>query len=356
MSKSKIVLAAVGGVAALAVLAMCVVLWLAFSAKTAALEGDDEEGVEGLDSVVGKARSLSTGKVYPGPESVKEIKADVERLATWRKDAVAFASRGDRVFEKTTPAAFKSFIVRDAKRISQLNGAVDGALVKPDFAFGPFKPYISEGKMPEEAKLAELQRRWDDVSGLAELLATNGVSELVSVDFRDAAVDAEKEKAQKAAQQKRNRRGAKQAEAKSTFKPMSHSYTAVFRARPSALVNVVNAIASGERFITVDSLSFERGKDTLLAALGGEDKSKAGAQQQQQQTGRRRRRRGGGDDGQPKADQATADAARKDGIVTDPSLDDPFDVTLAFTVYDFNSLADEDKDEKEKEKEKGASK
>ena len=42
--------------------------------------------------------------------------------------------------------------------------------------------------------------------------------------------------------------------------------------------------------------------------------------------------------------------------MTDPSLDDPFDVTLAFTVYDFNSLADEDKDEKEKEKEKGASK
>ena len=345
MSKSKIVLAAVGGVAAVAVLAMCVVLWFAISAKSAAFEGDDEEGVEGLDTVVSKARSLSSGKIYPGPDSVKAIKADVERLAAWRKDAVMFISRGDRVFEKTTPPAFKSFIVRDAKRLSRLGGAVDGALVKPDFAFGPFRPYIAEGKMPEEARLAELQRRWDDISGFAEMLATNGVSELVSIDFRDTAADAEKEKAKKAAQQKRGRRGAKQAEAKSSFKSTAYGYVAVFRARPNALVGVVNSISFGERFVTVDSLSFEHGKDALLAALGGEDKKKAEAQQQ---TGRRRRRRGA-EGGQQKADESAAESAAKDGIVTDPAIDAPFDVTLAFTVYDFNSLVEE-------EKEKGASK
>ena len=342
MSKSKIALAAVGGVSAVAVLAMCAVLWLAFSAKTVAIEGDMDEGTEGLDSVVGAARQLSSGKVYPGPESVKAIKSDIDRLDDWRAGAMRFASRGDRVFEKTTPPAFKSFIVRDAKRLSSLAGAVAGALVKPDFDFGPFKPYISEGKMPEEARLAELQRRWDDISGFAETLSANGVSELVSVAFRDSAADAEKDKdkGRNDARQNRNRRGAKQAESKPSFKTLSHSYVVVFRARPNALVKVVNAIASGERFVVVDSLSFGRGKDALLVALGGEDKGSANAVQQQ--SSRRRRRRG--DDVQPKVDQAAvAAAAMKDGIVTDPLLDEPLDVTLAFTVHDFNSLVEEEK-------------
>ena len=43
MSRNRVVLAAVGGVAALAVLAMCAVLWFAFAAKTAAQEGDFAE-------------------------------------------------------------------------------------------------------------------------------------------------------------------------------------------------------------------------------------------------------------------------------------------------------------------------
>lgn len=340
MSKSKIALAAAGGVSAVAVLAMCVVLWLAFSAKTAALEGDVESRTEGLESVVGEAKRLSTGKIYPGPESVKAVSADVERVAEWRKDAVLFAQRGDRVFEKTTPPAFKSFIVRDAKRIAALAGAVDGALVQPDFEFGPFKPYIAEGKMPEEAQLQELQRRWDDISGFAELLSANGAAELVSVDFRNTSAEAEKEKERDSAQQRRNRRGAQQQAERNALKTSSHAYTFVFRARPNALVKILNAMAAGERFVVVDSLSFERGSDALLAALGGEDKSKANAQQM---SGRRRRRRGG-EDGQPRVDPAAVvAAAKKDGIVTDPFLDEPFTVTMAINVYDFNSLAEEEK-------------
>lgn len=350
MSRNRVVLAAVGGVAALAVLAMCAVLWFAFAAKTAAQEGDFDEGTQGLETVVNEARRLSTGKVYPGPDGVKAIKADIDRVADWRREAIRLAARGDRVFEKTTPAALKSFIVRDAKRIAALPGAVDGALVNPEFAFGPFKPYIAEGKMPEDARLAELQRRWDDLSGFAETLSSNGVAELVSFDFRDTAPDAEKDKATNAAQQNRNRRGgARQPEAKSDFKPSSFSYVAVFRARPNALIRVVNAIDSGERFIVVDSLSFERGSDALLAALGGEDKSKASPQQQ---FGRRRRRRGGEEPAKP-AESAAGGSTAKDGIVTDPSLDAPFDVTLAFTVYDCNSLAEEPSAEG---KEKGAAK
>ena len=339
MNKNRLILAVIGGVIAVAVLVAAFLVWQAHSAKVAAREGDEEEGTDGLETVVNRAQTLSRKPIYPCAESVKALKADRETISEWRTEALRFASRGDRPVEKTTPAAFKTFIVADARRIAMLKGAVNGALVKPDFAFGPFKPYIAEGKMPEEARLADLQRRWDDLSGFAETLATNGVAELVSFDFRDAAVEAEKEKAKSAAQQKRSKRGGakQQPEAKSAFRPSSFSYVAVFRARPNALIGVVNAIDAGERFIVVDSLSFERGKDALLVALGGEDVKKA---ESQRQSGRRRRRRGGEEPAKP-TEAASGEASNKDGIVTDPSLDDPFDVTMAFTVYDFNSLAED---------------
>ena len=61
---------------------------------------------------------------------------------------------------------------------------------------------------------------------------------------------------------------------------------------------------------------------------------------------RSRRRRRGGDE--PSAAQASAEAsAAKGGIVTDPVLDEPFAVSMAVTVYDFGSLA-EDAEAKEK--------
>ena len=49
-------MAATGGAIALVVLVMAVLTWLAFSARTAAFEGDDE--TEGLESAVGRVAGL----------------------------------------------------------------------------------------------------------------------------------------------------------------------------------------------------------------------------------------------------------------------------------------------------------
>lgn len=351
MNKNRMILAATGGVVALAVLGMAVLVWNAHSAKVAALEGDMEEGVDGLETVLDKAQRLSRSQIYPGKESVAAVKAKTDALADWRKEAVQFVSRGDRPIGKTTPPAFKSFLVQDAKRIASLHGAVNGALVQPDFAFGPFKDYISEGKMPPEASLAELQRRWDDVATLAETLSECGIDELVSVEFRDASAEAkQKEEAeQQRGPRRKAQRGRKPAAEDSSFKPAAFGYTIAFRAKPAALVKSLNAFATCERFIVVDSFSFERPRDMLAEALGGEEKKAEAAQS----TGRRRRRRGGDE---PSAAQASAEeSAAKGGIVTDPVLDAPFTVTLAVTVYDFGSLAD-DAAAKESKDEKGASK
>ncbi|MBQ2632820.1 MAG: Amuc_1100 family pilus-like protein, partial [Kiritimatiellae bacterium] len=279
MSKNRVILAVIGGVIAIAVLVAAFLTWQAYSAKVAARDGDEEEGTDGLETVVGQAQTLSRKPIYPCAESVKALKPDEETLSDWRTEALRFAARGDRPIEKTTTAAFKTFIVTDARRIAALKGAVNGSLVKPDFAFGPFKDYIAEGKMPPEAQLTEIQRRWDDVSTIAEMLSSCGVDELTDVAFRDDAAAkeaAEKEAAQKKKGPKKGQRtGAKK---ESTVRPSAYGYTFAFQARPAALVKVVNALTTCDRFVVVDSLTFDRTRDVFAEALGGDEKKNAEAQ------------------------------------------------------------------------------
>ena len=339
MSKNRVILAVIGGVIAIAVLVAAFLTWQAYSAKVAARDGDEEEGTDGLETVVGRAQTLSRKPIYPCKESVEALKADAETLSDWRTEALRFAARGDRPVEKTTTAAFKTFIVSDAKRIAALKGAVNGSLVKPDFAFGPFKDYIAEGKMPPEAQLTEIQRRWDDVATIAETLAACGVDELTDVAFRDDAAAKEAAEKENATKNRRARGGQKAAKKESTVRPSAYGYTFAFQARPAALVKVVNALTTCERFVVVDSLTFDRTRDVFAEALGGDEKKSAEAQH----VGRRGRRRGGrgGDDAAAFAQAAIAESAAKEGIVTDPAADAPFAARMSVTVYDFRTLEPE---------------
>ena len=156
MNKTKMILAGIGGAAGLAVLVLAFLVWQAFSAKTAAIEGDDEEGIDGLQTVEARAQGLSRKPVYPCAKSVDAIAANQAAINDWCKEGLKLAARGDKVFEKTTAPKFKAFLVADAHRIAGLPGGVGGKLVKPDFAFGPFKDYIVEGKMPAETELGTL--------------------------------------------------------------------------------------------------------------------------------------------------------------------------------------------------------
>ena len=266
MNKTRMTLAVMGGVIGLAVLAAAYFTWSALAAKTATMEGDDDEGVDGLETVVSKAQTLSRKPVYPCTESVKAIDADVVRVTDWQAEAKKLAIRGDRVYPKTTPAAFKTFIVSDAKRLSALPGLVNGALVKPGFAFGPFKDYISESKMPAEAQLAELQRRWDDVATVVEALAACGAAELTDVAFKTVEVKEEPKN------DRRSRKAAKprksSADEETEKAPSANTYVFSFSARPAALVKAVNALETSERFIVVDGFTFGRAGDALAVALG----------------------------------------------------------------------------------------
>ena len=339
MNKNRMILAVAGGVIGLAVLVTAYLTWSSWSAKTAALEGDDEN--EGLEAVVAKAEKLSRSPVYPCAESVKATEENAAKLAEWMSGARRVAAAGDRVFAATTPPAFKTFLVQDAKRLVSLPGSVAGALAKPDFAFGPFKGYIAGGDLPSEAQLSELQRRWDDVSVVTETLAACGIGELTDVQFAAA-----EKKADEAEQQ--NARGSRRQQKKPTKKSKakaddesgaksvsSFSYVFAFTAKPPAFVKAVNALETCERFISVDDFSFRREKDAIAEAFGADEKKEAA------QTGGRRRRRGGAPT--PAAGEKADEA--KSGIVTDPQMDAPLAVTMTVTVHDFRSLEDGDKNQ-----------
>lgn len=337
MSKNRMILAVTGGIIGLVVLATAYLTWSSWSAKTAAVEGDDES--DGLDAVVARAQQLSRAPVYPCAESEKAVKGDIEVLGEWLSESRRFAARGDRVYEKTTPPAFKTFLVRDAKRLIALPGSVGGAFAKSDFAFGPFRGYIAGGDLPPETQLAELQRRWDDVAFVAETLSDCGVGELVDVQFKAAEKKPEDEANARGNRKKPNKK--KQSKEKESVSPVSsYSYVFSFTARPAAFVKVVNAFVTCERFVSVDEFAFRREKDAIQESIGGDEKKGDGA------SGGRRGRRGRA---QTPAPEENKDGA-KSGIVTDPMADSPFVVTMTVTVHDFRSLEGGDKNDEEEKK------
>ena len=350
MNKTKMILAGTGGAIGLVVLVLAFLVWQAFSAKTVASEGDEEEGTDGLETVLGRAQSLSRKPVYPSADSVAAIEKNREAIDEWCADGLSLASKGDRIYEKTTAPKFKTFLIDDAARIAAFPGAVDGKLVKPDFGFGPFKDYIAGSKMPSETELAELQRKWDDVATIAELFATNGVAELLDIQFKAVAKDEGPEtkdlrrgKADKKGQRAKGKGQGPESDVRS---PLSFSYAFTFAAKPAAFIRTLNALESSERFITVEDFAFSRPSDVIVEALGGDEKKTADSQA----SGRRGRRgRRGGGEAEASANKfagAAEDAATRSGLVTDPLQDAPMTVTLTLTVCDFRSLEDE-KTEKE---------
>lgn len=342
MNKSKIVLAAVGGVIGVAALATAFLAWRSWSAVSEARDGGDSG--EGLDSVVAKAATLSRKAVYPCAASVKAIDANRERFEEWRDEAARLAARGDRKFDPTTPAAFKEFLLAEAKRLSALPGSVDGALVKPGFPFGAFREYILDGKLPPEAQLPKLQRQWDEVTFFVEELAKAGVGELTAVEFIAAAPEQEKKPAPRKGQKKPKRKDSKVG-GDDGPKELVERYTLQFTASPAAFVRVVNAFGVCDRFVTVDDFSFVRAQDDVKEAFDAQEKKNAPAASSRRS---RRSRRGESEAAEEKKAESPREAAIRQGVVTDPALATPISVTLKLTVRDFGTLVAGEHEEEEK--------
>ena len=332
MNKTKMTLAAVGGAMGLVALVLAFLTWRAYAEKTAAIEGDEDGATEGLDAVVAEAENLSRSAVYPCAESEKTVNSNRTALVGWTADARKLAARGDRYYKPESPVAFKAIIVADAKRQIALPGAVKGQLAQPEFAFGPFKEYIVEGKMPAAEQLAELQRRWDDVATVVEILSTNGVSELLDVAFKNGLAAAEVATGKKGKDAKKKKKPSAKDKKTSDVVPPPQTYDITFSAKPASLVKAVNALAVAERFVVVEGFSFARPKDTTVEALNADEKEAAA---KKAAAGRRGRRRGAAEVDKEEDDE---DKTKNKDLVTDPQIDAPLTVTLTVSVYDFHTL------------------
>lgn len=327
LSKNQIVMLSIGGVALVASLAFGYLAFSAYSAKSEASENAERDSAA--------VRSLLGAAISPDASSVAAVNKNRDSLAGWTEAAISTASAGDRALATdVNEAAFKQKLVDEARALSELPGGVGGKIVKPDFSFG-FPDFVTGDKLPEKEKLPQLQRQWADIRTMVETLQACGIVELVRIEptlVKQPAVAEQQPKETK----RRNRRKKADEEAKPAY--TEERYAIDFRAKPASLVKVVNALATSQRFIVVESLDFTRESDMIGKALGDGDKRGADAEQQ---SSRPRRRRRGAEQAEFGADAAATDAAAETdkGIVNDPDKEDPFLVKAVVLTYDFGSAA-----------------
>ena len=322
MSKNQIVMVAIGGVTLVAAGVLGYLAFDAFSSKA--------EAVEAGDGAKESVRRLLRADVSPDKESELAYKKNADTLAGWTEAALATAAAGDRaVRNDINPAAFKQKLVDEARALSELEGGVDGKIVKPGFNFG-LPDFVTGDKLPEQEMLPKYQRLWGDIRLVFEMLQECGVAEIVRIEPAgavSAAAQAQQEEKPKAKKGK----GKKDAESEKPVYTVEQ-YAVDFRAKPAALVKAVNALATAPRFIVVDSMSFAREGDMIAAALG--EGEKAQGAQAQAAGGRRRRRGAAAEEAEKPAEEAEAD---KKGLVNDPAKESPFLVKITLSTYDFGS-------------------
>lgn len=333
MNKTRIILASTGGVIAVGVLVAAFFLWSAFSKKTAAFEGNEEN--DGLETVVGQVATLMNKKPYPDKANEKKLQANRQAFEDWYQGVRSVAAEGDWLADgDCTPAQFKEMIGRDAKELSNPAKKNPAAIVAPDFAFGPFKDYLAD-KMPARDGLARLQRQWYDITSIIQLLSTNGVIRLTDLQVVEVKAPAAESKSKA------------KAKAKSTAKPEDEekqpsveTYKLAFQAKPAALVGVIRMLSFQKRFTVVESFGFTRERDAVAEAFGVGEKKEASASA----GGRSRRRRAAANEDAAKSEEKKSSG----GTVFDPETDSVLNVELTVSVYDFRTLEEAD--------EKGASK
>ena len=331
LSKNQIVMLSIGGVALVASLAFGYLAFSAYSAKSEASENAERDS--------GSVRSLLGAAISPDAASVAAVNKNRDALAGWTEAAISTASAGDRsIATDVNEAAFKQKLVDEARVLSGLPGGVGGKIMKDVSAFG-FPEFVSGDKLPDKDQLPHLQRQWGDVCILVKTLSDCGVVEVVRIEPGVAAkqqAQAPVEPKKDAKKSKKRKKGKDAEDEKPAY--TEEKYAIDFRAKPAALVKVVNALAASQRFIVVESLDFAREGDMIGKALGDGDKKAAA---EQQASSRPRRRRRGAEQPEFGADASTPDAAAEadNGIVNDPDKEEPFLVKAIVLTYDFGSAA-----------------
>jgi hypothetical protein len=312
MNKNKMVMAVVGGVAAVVVLGCAVMIWFA--------SDECDEALMEREGAIGECRRAAG----ISGDDAKTYDKNRETLVAWADELSKFVVENGRrdLDPSQEPAAFKQQMVEDAAYFRALPQETTKKIVKADFDFG-FKAYVNEGTMPSKTDLPVLQRKWDDVVRFMGIMLKSGVTEVTSIVDLGGTV---------AEDSQQNQRGGRKPNKKATpadaYPSTSLSYEITFLAKPTALVATLNALAADKRFITVDSLAFEQAGDPLIQKIGGEKEKESAS------GGRRGRRRRRAQEEEQQPQEGQEEAVGK-GLVTDPSSMIPFTVKIRVSTLDF---------------------
>ena len=262
---------------------------------------------------------FNNAPVFPSATSIASVKSNEMAWSIWYDTAFSLAQRGDKDIPLETPPVFKQRLQSAVRRLQALNGEVSGKLSQPTFYFG-FDKFLGEADaLPQSAEIPVLAAQLDFIESFAEMLAEAGVMEVKSL----VCVPQNPEDTECA---------------------RHLDYKVTFASRPAGIVRTINALATSTRFVSIDGFSFKETGDSITPRLSSEGKKDEAS------SGRRGRR---GRRGAAVEEEKVDDSRKENRVVTNPSANAVFDVSMTVKVYDFRIPPETDDTSKSKKKKKG---
>lgn len=309
--------------------------WFLFSALSA-----KNEAAEARNQAYSELRKIYGQKVFPSKENIERVKEDEKALTAWLTTASNVVHKGDLVIGQESPTGFKKLLLDTVRSLANHPGGVSGKVVASGFNFG-FDRYLGESTiLPEKDQVDRLARQLSVIETICNELYA---AKIVSLDAIARETFEEKGASEKKVQEDRpsnrpknkNRRsredvsgrGAKASAAQGGAVHDSdlfskQRFTFQFRARPDALVEVLNRLAAMDLFIVVAETEIRKTEDPLVKPASAPGSGPA--------------KKSGAPFGAAVVDPATVPHAQR--IVTDPELDAPVSVKLDIDVYSFEGV------------------
>jgi hypothetical protein len=279
------------------------------------------EAEETLDSENSAFNRFNNAPVFPSKASIESVKSNELAWSIWYDTAFTLAGRGDKDIPTETPPVFKQRLQSTVRRLQSLKGEVSGKLSQPTFYFG-FEKFLGEADaLPQSSEVPLLESQLDFIEHFAEMMSESGVMEVKALQCLPRNPD-------------------------DTECARHLDYKVTFASRPAGIVKAVNALAMSSRFIAVSGFSFRETGDAITPRLSSDGK-------EEEKTGRggRRGRRGRG----VQADEVNKvdDSRKENRVITNPSVNAVFDVSMTVKVYDFRTPPETDDGSKSKKKKRG---
>ena len=286
------------------------------------------EAEETLEEETTTFRNFNSAKTFPSKKSIADVKTNAAAYVQWHETARALAARGDKAFPEETETVFKQRLQAEVRRMRELPGGAEGGKIAPPTFFFGFDKYLGDGGvLPARADIPRLASQLDTITHVVDLCAKAGVLEIKSVVRVEPASNEDDEDSRPRSRKKK--RKAAKAEDAPEFTSLDYSFE--IAARPAAIVKVLNAITSDERFMVVSNFSLRESADQIVAKLDA-----VAAEENKKSAPRRRGRRGRGADSDFNPEEANADS-KADRLVVDPELDAPILMAFKLSTYDFGS-------------------